>query len=951
MKIKMEFLRSRLARRVFTLFVISALVPITLLALLSYGQVKALLSDTQYAAIKQSNKNYGLALLERLLLLDSELKWEADGLAREWRPDQDREEAMRDLAAWQGFQSVRVYTPAQMEQDAPRPLTDLAQDEDARTYLGNDKAILISAPQPGLSGRVYLLRMIAREDKTPAYLLGEIAPSFLFGKRDTFSEMAQTCVLNENHLPLFCSHNVDALGPQQLERLSHSPSGHFEMTDAQGHAHLVSYWSVFLKPNFRVQDWTILSRAPASAALEPIADFRLIFASVIALTIAIVALLSVHQIRRSLVPLERMLDGVKRITRRDFSRPVEVDSGDELEVLAASMNKMASTLDKQFHTLSTLAEIDQLILSSLKADDIVRTVLTRTSDILRYDHISMTVLEAGDRAVCYTLASDSHLREIIATRTLAVEPSESATLARKQYQTAVLGPERPSGYLQTLQDRGARQTLTLPVLVKERVYALICLGYAESIAIDREDIELARDLANRVAVALANASWEDQLYKLAHYDSLTELPNRLLLKDRLHQALASAERRKSFIAVLFIDLDRFKNVNDSLGHATGDYLLREVGERLRRTLREEDTIARLGGDEFVVVVQASEHAHESLSLTTAIAQKLLLALASPLYLNDREIITTASIGIACYPTDGETASELLKNADAAMYHAKASGKDNYQFYSKILNAEALERLELENCLRHALDRNELELAYQPKYETQSERICGAEALLRWTHPQRGRISPAEFVPICEEIGLIIPIGEWIVREVCGQLNAWRDAGLAAVPVAINLSAVQFRQPDLIDRVLKIVAETGVDPELLEFEITEGAAMENIALTTATLSHFQAQGFHLSIDDFGTGHSSLSYLKQFPINTLKVDQSFVRHLCESPKDAAIVKSIVTLAHSLDFTVVAEGVETRAQLDHLSGLGCDVIQGYLFSRPVPPQELAELLDETSLARAAV
>lgn len=951
MKIKIESVRSRFARRVFALFVISALVPIALLSLLSYGQVKTLLSNAQYAAIKQSNKDYGLALLERLLLSDSQLKWAGDALAQEWRHSREPEEAVRALAIWKGFESVRVYTYAQIQQGAFPPLIDLARSADAQAYLANDKAILISVPRPRLSARVYLLRTITLEEEAPAYyLLGEIAPDFLFGHRDTFSRESQTCVLNEQKARLFCSHSDDRLGPEQLEALSHAPSGHFELTDAQGHTHLFGYWSVFLKPNFWVREWTIVSRAPASAALQPIADFRVIFAGVIALTIAIVALLSVHQIRRSLVPLERVLDGVKRITRRDFSRPVEVDSGDEFELLATSVNQMASTLDKQFHTLSTMAEIDQLILSSLKADDIVRTVLTRTSEILRYDHISMTVLQADAGAVCYTLASDSHLREIIASRTVSVDPTEIADLARIQYRTAGLGPARPAGYLQTLSERGARQTLTLPVLVKERVYALICLGYAESIAIEREDIALARDLANRVAVALANASWEDQLYRLAHYDTLTELPNRLLLKDRLHQALASAERQKSFVAVLFIDLDRFKNVNDSLGHASGDYLLREVAERLRQTLREEDSIARLGGDEFVVVVQTAKHAQEALSLTGAIAQKLLRALARPLHLNDREIITTASIGIACYPTDGETASELLKNADAAMYHAKASGKDTYQFYSKILNAEALERLELENCLRHALERNELELVYQPKYETQSKRICSAEALLRWTHPQRGRISPAEFIPICEEIGLIVPIGDWIVREVCGQLNAWRDAGLATVPIAINLSPVQFRQPDLIERVLKILAETGVDPALLEFEITEGAAMENIALTTATLSHFQALGFHLSIDDFGTGHSSLSYLKQFPINTLKVDQSFVRHLCESPKDAAIVKSIVTLAHSLGFTVVAEGVETRAQLDHLSGLGCDVIQGYLFSRPLPPRELAGLLDQAWLAQAA-
>ncbi|NEX21721.1 EAL domain-containing protein [Thiorhodococcus mannitoliphagus] len=951
MKISIEFLRSRVARRVFTLFVISSLIPVTLLSLLAYGQVKALLTDEQYAAIKQSNKSYGLAVLERLLLLDSQLQWAERALSQDENGSQGREDAARTIAALQGFRRVEVFTRAQIEQGRSSPLSVRELIEREHAYLANDKAILLAAPQPRLSSRVYLLRMLKREDGPPAYVLGEIRPGFIFGERDTFSQGSQTCVLDEQNTPLFCSQMDYELSAEQLEALSHSTSGQFELTDAQGHEHLLSYWSIFLKPNFWVQKWTIISRAPASAALAPIMDFRLIFAGVIALTMAIVALLSVHQIRRSLIPLERILDGVRRITQRDFSRPVEVDSGDEFEVLANSVNQMAITIDKQFHTLSTLAEIDQLILSSLKADDIVRTVLTRTNEILRYDHISMTVMDTAGNAVCHTLAHDSHLRETLSTRSLQIEPADIAALALEQYLISDADAIRTAIYLESLAAQGARRALTLPVLVKEQVAALICIGYAQPIVIDREDIELARDLTNRVAVALANASWEEQLYHLAHYDTLTELPNRLLLKDRLHQALASAERQETFVAVLFIDLDRFKNVNDSLGHVAGDYLLREVGERLRHALREEDTVSRLGGDEFVVVIQASKNAHESLSLTSTMAQKLLSELARPLRLNDREIITTASIGIACYPTDGETANELLKNADAAMYHAKASGKDTYQFYSKILNAEALERLEMESSLRRALERNELELAYQPKYATQSKGICGAEALLRWTHPQRGPISPGAFIPLCEEIGLIVPIGDWVVREVCGQLNAWSDAGLAPIPVAINLSPVQFRQPDLIERLFKIVVETGVDPGLLEFEITEGATMENIALTTATLSHLQALGFHISIDDFGTGHSSLSYLKQFPINTLKVDQSFVRHLSENSKDAAIVKSIVTLAHSLGFTVVAEGVETQAQLDHLSGLGCDAIQGYLFSRPIPPQEFAGLLGSELMIQPAL
>lgn len=319
----------------------------------------------------------------------------------------------------------------------------------------------------------------------------------------------------------------------------------------------------------------------------------------------------------------------------------------------------------------------------------------------------------------------------------------------------------------------------------------------------------------------------------------------------------------------------------------------------------------------------------------------MVDLSTPFDVNNRDIYSTASIGIACYPTDGQTTNELLKNADSAMYHAKSVGKNNYQFYSKILNAAALERLDMENSLRHALERCEFELYYQPKIETRSRRICGAEALIRWNHPQKGRVSPAQFIPLCEEIGLIISIGEWILHTACMQAKIWQDQGFSSCRIAVNLSPLQFRQPDLIRQVENALNVIGLSSSKIELELTESAAMEDINKTIATLNIFKGMGLHLSIDDFGTGYSSLSYLKRFPIHTLKIDQSFIRNLNIGFEDAAIVKSIITLAHSLKLNVVAEGVETREQFDYLCNHECDEIQGYLFSPPISANEFTKLL----------
>ena len=423
---------------------------------------------------------------------------------------------------------------------------------------------------------------------------------------------------------------------------------------------------------------------------------------------------------------------------------------------------------------------------------------------------------------------------------------------------------------------------------------------------------------------------EERIRELAYHDVLTGLPNRLLLRDRLEHALANALRQRRHLAVLFIDLDSFKNVNDSLGHAAGDQLLMEVASRLRACVRDVDTVARLGGDEFVVVLENLEDESDAVS----VAAKIHTTLGLPITVGAQTLHASASIGIALYPEDGESAETLMQNADTAMYQAKAEGRSNYQFFAPFMNEQARETLALENTLLDALERDEFQLYYQPILDLSTGVMTGVEALIRWDSPERGLIPPDKFIPIAEETGAIVQIGDWVVRRACRDINTWRDHGLTPPRVSLNISPRQFRQPGLTTSIRAIIREAGISAGQLELEMTEGALMERPDVAARLLHDLKALGMGIVIDDFGTGYSSLAYLKKFPIDKLKIDRSFVRDLLSDNSDREITLAVIALSHNLGLKVTAEGVEVQAQLDFLRQHGCDCVQGYLLSRPMPP-----------------
>jgi diguanylate cyclase (GGDEF)-like protein len=478
-----------------------------------------------------------------------------------------------------------------------------------------------------------------------------------------------------------------------------------------------------------------------------------------------------------------------------------------------------------------------------------------------------------------------------------------------------------------------------PVHAQARVYLLwAVLGSVAVVTLmallGRMSWQLARGRQRESETKLAHAQ---RVEYLAYHDGLTGLPNRSMFSKLLSQSISEAHRYKRQLAVAFLDLDRFKQINDTLGHEAGDQLLQEVAVRLKQCVRDSDTVARLGGDEFVVLLPALEDG----KYAATVAQKILALTAKEFKLIGQEFRVTASIGISTYPQDGLDEQTLTKNADIAMYQAKAEGRNNFQFYSQKLNANSLERLALESSLRHALERNEFRLHYQAKRDIASGRITGMEALLRWEHPDLGTVAPMKFIPVAEETGLIIPIGRWVLKTVCLQSVAWRGQGLPALSIAVNLTERQFFDESLLPDLKSILAATDMDPHLLEIELNEAVLIQDVDRTLRILTALKAMGIRIAVDDFGTGYSSLAMLQRFPLDTIKIDRSFMRDIAGTAQDTGLADAIIAMGKSLSLTVVAQGVETREQAEHLRLHECNELQGFYFKRPLPADEFTQLL----------
>ncbi len=588
-----------------------------------------------------------------------------------------------------------------------------------------------------------------------------------------------------------------------------------------------------------------------------------------------------------------------------------------------------------------IAEFGQQVLASTDLADVLNRAVELVSKTLKSDYCSLFELDHDGKNLVFK-AAVGWPAEWIGRRTVPVRPGTRAELVLSRHEPLIVEDyNQEAGYSTSdfLMEFGVRSGIVVPLFGTTGTFGMLSAHALQPRRFTEDEVNFLRNVANILAVAIERKKAEEQLAYLAQFDSLTSLPNRHLFHDRLAQTMAQAKRNGRPMAVLFIDLDRFKLVNDTLGHGAGDELLKEAAGRLAQCVRSGDTVGRFGGDEFGAVLADLGKPGDA----SIVAQKIIDAMGRPFNLDGHETYVSASIGITLFPADSDEPAALVVNADVAMYRAKEQGRGNYQYFTREMNERATERVQLEAALRRAIERKEFLLYYQPKVDLKSGAICGLEALLRWRHPDKGMVSPVEFIPVLEDTGLIVRVGEWVIWEACAQIKMWQKAGLPDLPVAINLSARQFQQKELEPTVRSIWSQAGVDPSLIQFELTESMLMKDPEAAARTLRGLKESGVKLSVDDFGTGYSSLAYLKRFPIDSLKIDRAFIRDITTDPENAAITLAIIGLARSLKLKVVAEGVETEDQLEFLIAHACDEMQGYYFAKPVAPAEMEAMLRE--------
>ena len=941
MGIELTFLRSKVARRVFMLLMLSALVPAMIMAALTLNHVSELLNQQSHEQLRQASKNYGLTIKEKLTSI-------RDGLYETARQIRLKNNSKDSLSEYNNGRTKAValiwgngeIMPVSGRMDAHIDLLLLSQE-----YLLHGKSILFYKESPSGQTQVFMGVMLHEKPSENGMLIAEIDPSYLWEDKKNHSYMVDFCALNESKQLLYCSRPVpDTVSADISLKLAESPSGNLEWRFDDENI-LAGYWNLFLKPDFNISGWTIIAHQPEHYATAATASFKSIFIPVILISLFIVALVSIAHIRRTLNPIEKLIDGTRRIANNNFESQVSVSSGDEFETLASSFNTMSTHLARQFNALTVFSDIDRFILSTPDLDQIPTMVLTRMRNIIPCDivAIAITDCDAPESAQRYISTYDND-DKFIKERIVLSDADKQLLLDNPDELHSDSSQELIE--LMPLARYGASTVYILPVIFEKNIYGMIGLGYRNHAGASNEDLTFGRDLADRLAVTFSIAARDEELYTQTHYDVLTGLPNRQLLKDRLSQEIIHAKRENKTVAVLYIDLDHFQKINDAYGHAVGDQLLRSTAERLRGCVRETSTIARLSGDEFTVILPGIDTPID----VGHVAENIIRALAEPFNINNNDNYISASIGIALYPTDGSNVDDLVKNADTAMCRAKKNGRDRYLFFTENMNFQALERITLERELRLAIERDEFILYYQPKITLRTGMVESAEALIRWQHPDRGFVSPDQFIPVVEDSGLMDAIGDWVIRTACKQFKSWEAEGIDLHSVAVNVSASQFKQNNFIDKIKMAVNDTGMQPSNLEVEITESACLDNIEATIDTLNKLSSYGINISLDDFGTGYSSLSYLKQLPFDNLKIDRSFIMDVCSDENSSAIAKSIIALGMILKKRIIAEGVEDEEQLNFLRGQNCSVAQGYYYSPPLPPEKFSEYIRKTNKISAA-
>ena len=921
-------LSSKVARRVFTLFAISALLPIFSLAVLHHFQGAALLVDHTNDELRSASSHYGTLLQDRLGFAEKLLRDTAQNLNDGISVEQARKRVngiFRNLI-------LVTDTSALTDSETGSGLTFTLPDQTLKNALIGDLTLL-TRTAPDNPRTVLIIRALdpARPDR--GLLVAEIDGNFLWNLRGQRVSRTDLCILDYDYVILNCSEPLHfpnvrnilgvkartALGSQQWKTDGEKYVGYFHDLSVAGE-----------QPEPR---WIVVATQRKTDALAALNRLNAQSVGSIGVFALLAVLLSITQIRRTLAPLKELIDGTKRLRNKEFSARVEIDSEDEFGTLATSFNIMARRLGRQFDVMTTLSAIDRAILLDLEVDRVMEEVLVSLRKIYqaRCAGIAVTDRKLPDQMQLYTVGDNPncpmvkrvHIGEASRTILLA-SPDDSWT-----------GIENAASSLMSQQHGwDARHTFNFKIPSKSGIGGLLLLGFPERVKFEKDDIENIQDFTDRIGVALSSIARDQQLYKQARYDDLTELPNRFLLVERLKQEISLAQRESKQFAVLYIDLDRFKQVNDSFGHAAGDQLLMEAAQRLRGCVRESDTVARVGGDEFTVILSGFGDAQ----VAGIVADHILTEMDKPFLVSGTENFVSASIGVVVYPQDGTTPNELLNNADTAMYRSKASGRSMCVFFEESMNEEAVRIATLDRDLRHAISEDQLILHYQPQIDLSTGSICAVEALVRWQHPERGLLSPETFVEFAEDSGLIIAVGEYVLREACRQFCVWHAGGIHLGRVSVNVSGKQFRQLDFVKSVEQTITESGIKPNQLALELTENILLHDVDQVSETLQRLKLHGIRIELDDFGTGYSSMSYLEKLPVDALKIDRAFVRTIDSAGRGGVIAKLVLDMARALNMGVIAEGIQSPEHLDFMRANNCDIGQGFLFCKPLPAEDIS-------------
>jgi diguanylate cyclase (GGDEF)-like protein len=918
LRIESAFLRSKVARRVFLLFVLSAFVPVVVIVLVLLGHFSGLLEQLGYRELNSMSKSYGMSVVQRLVTLEGATAKLTANVNHDRASEKGADTGVLVLT-----RSIRIASTA-----------DLASlNADMRNQLTTGRTVITLAPGDAGSLRVLMWRALEPARLSRGVLEIEPDPDYLWGDPDMLPYQTDICVLDDRSRPLFCTRPIPDAERAMLGGRANDGTTRLAWRH-EGEEFIAGYWTLFLDGMFDAPSWTVIASRPKTTLLAPLEKFWAVLLPALVASLLLVALLTVIQVRRLLVPLELVTDATRRIGNQDFSTALTVNSGDEFEELAHAFNSMVARLGRQFSALAAWSVADRAILSEPNIDRVLEPVLDRLSDVMGANVLGVTVLEDPKLGFARTYVRSSAPGARVIVERAELSTAEIDALMRQPETEAVCHDGQIPAFLGSFARLGATSACVLPVVSRDVLVAVIGLGYRGVPAFSEDDRVHARNLADRVAVALSTAEREEQLYQQAHYDPLTGLPNRNNFKDQLSQELARVQREQRKLALLYIDLDRFKDVNDTLGHAAGDHLLQTMAQRLRGCVRGTDTVARLGGDEFVIVLGNITSPRDAQS----IAEEVIRALSVPISLEGRETFTSCSVGVTLYPDDGLSGDELLRKADTAMYRAKQNGRGRYVFFEEQMNIDALERVALEQDLRRALERDELAMFFQPQVDLRTGVVAGAEMLVRWNHPTRGLLGPDQFISVAEQTGLIESMGAYLLRRACEQYSRWRAEGIVLKRLAVNVSSRQFRQANFWEVVRESLAAANMPAANLEIEITESLLLEDSSEVMNNFSRLQAMGVRLVIDDFGMGYSSLAYLKRLPIHAIKIDHTFMRGVPASDDDNTLVSMIIAMGASLRKEVIAEGVETEEHIAFLLDNGCHLAQGYVISRPIPVEEFA-------------